>query len=396
MKAVNIAVVGAGAAGCCAAFFLASAGIKVVLIDQASFPRDKTCGDLITREGLQVLERAGLNWWADQFPEIKKLRFTSPDRQVLDVSVKEHLHDCVGRLIPRKLLDARLAEAAVQAGASFMDGTNVERVDIFKGEGVRVKTDKEQISARMVILADGSNAPITRQLGLLHSKPDLFAVRQYLEGDIDPAGALEFHFQKNIIPGYTWMFPMGNGCLNVGAGTYSHRVQNKEIDLKAVLEQFRLNHPLSPDRLAKTQPLGQIKGHFLRTNLNETRTHSDHVLVAGDAAGLVSPFTGEGIASGMRSGEAAAMYAFQALIKWTFDEKHLCAYSTAIRERYAGDQQAGRTLRSILRHPSLLNRVFQRMRKNDRLARLFARIFLDEASPQLLLHPTILMQFLRR
>jgi geranylgeranyl reductase family protein len=373
---------------------LAAAGVRVVLLDRATFPRDKICGDAVTREGLEVLERSGLAKWAAQFKPIEVLRFTSPDLQVLDVPVKLSNNGCVGRIIPRQSLDVNLVQAAVKAGADLKEGIKVQTVHIDQQEGCRVVAQGLEVAAQVTILAEGSNAGIARRLGLLQETFDLLAVRQYLAGDIDPAGPLEFHFQQMIIPGYTWMFPVGNGHLNIGAGTYTWRVRSKAVDLRAVLEHFKANHPVIKKRLAQTEPLGAIKGHPLRTHLGGTRTHANRTLVVGDAAGLVSPFTGEGIASGMRSGEMAASQVLNALAWGDFSAEALAPYTRSLEARYKGDQRAGRILRTILKYPRILDRFIRRLRQDKALALLFGHIFLDEKSPRRLLAPKILLRLL--
>jgi menaquinone-9 beta-reductase len=395
MVKTDVAIIGAGPGGSIAAHRLAAAGVRVVLLEQSAFPRDKTCGDAVTAEGLEALEHTGLEKWITQFPIIRQLRFSAPNGKLLDIDVAGLNGRTVGRLIPRRLMDNQIVQAAVTAGARLMDGARVREVHYNNnGTALHIKANTAEIETQMVILADGSHAPITRQMGLMSEQFDLIAVRQYLAGDSNPAGQLEFHFQPEIIPGYTWLFPLGDGHLNIGAGTFAIRTRNKEIDLKAVLERFKSNHPVNPERLKNTEPIGPIKGHPLRTNVRGTRTHSRRALVVGDAAGLVSPFTGEGIAAAMHSGELAAQQIFDAFKTGDFSEKALAPYTRRIRQRYAGDQAAGRLLRSTLKAPKLLNHFLDRMQENQALRDLFAHVYLDERSPRLLLQPSNLLRLL--
>jgi flavin-dependent dehydrogenase len=203
---------------------------------------------------------------------------------------------------------------------------------------------------------------------------------------------LEFHFEQHIIPGYTWMIPLGNGHLNIGTGTYTTRTRRGEIDLKAVVERFIAEHPINPGRLANIEPIGPIKGHPLHTNLGNTQTHTDGLMVVGDAAGLISPFTGEGIASALRSGERAAETATAAFERGDLSADALAGYSRAILTRYHGDQNAARFLRSVLRYPPLLNRAFRNMIAKPALGKLFTMIYLDEKSPRGLMRPANLLR----
>jgi geranylgeranyl reductase family protein len=394
MQTTDVAVIGAGPAGAIAAHRLAAAGVRVTLLEQAAFPRDKICGDAVTRLGLETLARTGLAAWSAPFKAITALRFTAPDDQVLDIALPPEPEGSACRIIPRIHLDARLAQAAVEAGAVLREGVRVQRIDIDEGEA-RVHANGDVVHAALVILAEGSNAALTRRLGLLSETCDLLAVRQYLKGDADPGGPVEFHFQPAILPGYVWMFPEGDGRLNIGAGTYTRRVRDKDADLKAIVAAFKAHHPITAERLAQTEPDGPIQGHLLHTHLGGTRTHSARVLVAGDAAGLVSPFTGEGIAAGMWSGDIAAAHALTALQRGDLSAASLAPYTRKLHARYRADQRAGRLLRAVLRFPNVLNRAFRNLRQDAALATLFGRIFLDEASPRRLLAPTTLWRLLR-
>ncbi|MDX9864564.1 MAG: NAD(P)/FAD-dependent oxidoreductase [Anaerolineaceae bacterium] len=383
MIKADIIVVGAGPGGVTAAQRLAKKGVQVVLLEKNKMPWLKTCGDLVTREGLEALGRSGLGAWTEQFKLVDRLRFTSPVGQVLDVFLGEKP---VARMIPRFQMDALLVKEAVRCGVNFMEGTRVSSVEIDE-IGVQVSADGVQAAAQMVILADGSHAPITRSLGLFKEQVDLIAVRQYLTGDSDPDGPLEFHFQEQIIPGYTWMFPIGNGQVNVGAGTYFRRTRSKEVDLRAWLEQFKAQHPIQADRLAKMEPVGPMRGHPLHTHLGGTQTHAERVLVVGDAAGLVGPFTGEGIAAALRSGERAADMAWDALQAGDFSAERLAPYTRSLEERYKADQRAARILRASLKTPALLNRFIGNLCQDEEMARTFGLVYVDELPPRFLLRP---------
>ncbi|HPH97621.1 MAG TPA: NAD(P)/FAD-dependent oxidoreductase [Anaerolineaceae bacterium] len=380
MIQTDVIIIGGGPAGSVAAQRLASAGLKAVLLERAVFPRDKTCGDMVAFEGLQALERTGLAEWSAAFHPVTRLRFSAPNATTLDVAVNNRHGGVVARLIPRRLLDARLAQAAGQAGAKVMDGAKAEEVSFDDRGRPRVKAGSQLLQAEMLLLADGSHAPITRKLGLLKGEVDLVAMQQYLAGDSDPDGPLEFHFTQGIIPGYVWMFPMGDGHINIGAGTYTRRARG-QVNLRQALDDLRSRHPLDPARLARTEPLTPMRGHPLHTRLSITRTHSARTLVLGDAAGLISPFTGEGIAAALRSGEMAAAQTRTAFEKGDFSAAALAPYTAQLKARYQRDKQAGNFLRSLLGSAGLLNSVISKLSRNPQLGTLFGQIFMDEISP---------------
>ena len=390
----DVAIVGAGPAGSVAAQRLAAAGVEVVLLEQAAFPRDKACGDGVSAAGLAALARTGLGEWARQFPAPEVLRLTSPDGRPLDVRPETGDGHCYGRTIPQRLLDARLAQAAVETGARLVEGTRVRGVEWPDRGGPTVVAAGLKVNAQLVILADGSNAAITRRLGLVQEEPELVAVRQYLAGDTGPSQRLEIHFQRDIIPGYTWLFPMGDGRVNVGTGTFVRRVRRGEMSLRDTLARFLADPVITAGRLAQAEPLGPLRGHPLRARLGDTRTHAERLLVIGDAAGLVSPLSGEGIAPALESGELAAAHALTALERGDFSARALASYSRALEARYAADQRAARVLRLALNLPRLLDRVFHKLRQERELALLVGYIVIGHKSPRLALRPTTLLRLL--
>jgi flavin-dependent dehydrogenase len=349
----------------------------------------------VSASGLAVLERTGLGEWASQFTAPRILRLSAPDDQVLDVRPKAKAGHCYGRTIPRRLLDARLAQAAVEAGARLIEGTRVRDVARSNGGPLHIIADGlDEIETQVVILADGSNAPLTRHMGLLQTQPELVAIRQYLARDAGPKGRIEIHFERHITPGYTWIFPVGGGYANVGTGTFTQRVHQDSIALREVLNRFTSDPSAAQGRLARAEPIGPARGHPLRTRLSDTRTHAERMLVAGDAAGLINPFTGEGIATAMESGELAAAQTLRALEAGDFSAQGLAPYSQALESRYRADQQAGRILRLALNHPKLLNRIFRQLRQDEGLALLIGDIILGHTSPRLALRPRTLLRLL--
>jgi len=392
MKA-DVAIIGAGPAGSIVAQRLAAAGVQVVLLERAAFPRDKPCGDGVTTKGLNILNRVGLGEWASQFlaPEIG--RMSSPNGQTLDMSLKTDGY-CYGRTIPRRLLDDQLARVATEAGARLVEGTRAWMVERSNGAQPLVTAGALRVTAEMVILADGSHAPVTRRLGLAHGPPEILAIRQYLAGDTGPAERLEIHFRRNLLPGYAWVFPIGEGRVNVGIGTHIQRVRRGEVPLREALSRFAADPTATQDRLAQAEPLGSMRSHPLRTRLGATRTHAERILVAGDAAGLVSPLSGEGIAPAMESGLLAASHVLSAFETGDFSASALSAYSHALESRYGADQRAARVLRVLLSVPGLVGRVFSRLQQDKELALLIGFIIIGHKSPRLALQPTTLVRLL--
>lgn len=360
MKRADVLIVGAGPSGLMAAIHLSNAGFNVAIFEKEIFPHIKTCGDMVTLEGLDLLKSVGLNRWLTGFRRVDTLRLSSPNGQIIDIPACDSTSEANIRMIPREYLDAKLAETAVNAGVLLYQGERVLNAAIDSAKGVQINTRTGTYQGEILLLADGSHAPITRKLGLLQEPPDLIAARQYLTApQVNPEGPLELHFQKNVIPGYTWLFPEGNGVINLGCGTYTRYVSSKKIDLFNVIETFKRNDPILVNRLKNAKPLGPIKTHPLRTHLGGTLTHGDRFLVLGDAAGLISPLTGEGITSGMLSGTLAAQFVSSAFAVGDFSAKQLVPYTKKLKEHFGRNRRAAQILRRVMLQPHFLNHFFK-------------------------------------
>jgi flavin-dependent dehydrogenase len=339
----------------------------------------------------------GLDEWTCQFPGPEIGRITSPDGQILDVRPPVAKAHCYGRTIPRQLLDARLAEAAVMAGARLVEGTRVRSVDGVNdsaGSMLTIVADGLEVAAHLVILTDGSHAPVTRRVGLVQEPAELVAMRQYFSGDVGPHERMEIHFRpQEILPGYTWVFPIGHGRVNVGTGTFFRRAQS-EVSLRRILENFLGDPEVTEGRLLGAEPVGPVRGHPIRTRLDKMRNYAGRILVAGDAAGLVNPLTGEGIAAALESGQLAATHALSALETGDFSACALASYDQALRARFLADQRAARFLRIALFVPNLFNHVIRRLRHDPKLALLIGYIIIGYRPPRLALRPRTLLRLL--
>ena len=376
----DVAIVGAGPAGSVVACHLADSGLKVALFEKHLFPRSKSCGDGVTVQGLEALIKVGLNQWQAQFPAFEALRFSSPGGTIVDIPLQTQPHNLTGRIIPRRLLDAEIARQAERRGAKLYQRTPIDSITR-NASGMVLKSGRQTYHSRLIILAEGSHATLARSLGLVKDGSELMAARQYLTGDSSSDRHLEIHFQSSILPGYNWLFPDGSGRINVGTGTFMSRTTSREISLRAELERFK-SDPILHGRLDQTEPDSPVMGHPLRTQFGESITHSDNILVVGDTAGLVNPFTGVGIGPAMKSAELAAGTALLAFNSGSFEAAQLAPYSRRLQNDFAADRKAALKLRDFLSKPNRLDYLFKKMQLDSQLALLFGEIIFDKRSPR--------------
>lgn len=307
----DVAVVGAGPAGSAAALRVLQLrpDARVLLLDAAAFPRDKTCGDGIAAHVLELLAALGVPDLDRLGPEVPRLRLRSPGGHVVSRTCARP-----NRVIPRKVFDERLVAAAVGRGAHLRR----HRVRHLEVRGGYVVLDGT-IAARTVVGADGANSVVRRLLGAPRTPPrgTAVAIRGYAPSALDP-DALTIEFARGHHPAYAWSFPLPGGGSNVGFGVFDRRGGGSRQELLDALDTLIPGNAPDP---------ASVRGHHLPLS-TAPRHHPDgRVLLAGDAASMVNPLTGEGIfdavASGVLAGRAALLgagagAAYRAAMRRTF------------------------------------------------------------------------------
>ncbi len=388
----EIIIVGAGPAGATAAYFLAKAGVDVLLLDKATFPRDKSCGDGLGYHAVHMLEKMGLGTWVRQEMHNANHHFllSSPDGTHASAPTPPDMQG-YSYIIPRVEFDAKLVEIALGAGATFHPGTRVGTLAHLAPDRVRLDATRNgravSYEAPLVIAADGGNVSFTRRLGLAPRLPEWVAVRTYYEGDTGDPHQLEIHWAPSVLPGYCWIFPSGGGRVNVGVGAYSRDVREQRLNLSAMLESFVAENPHARARLESARRAVPILGHPLRADAPDVTPYTDNVLVAGEAAGLVSPLTGEGIGNSMVSGELAAQAAIEALSRGAFSASALATYGRDFHARFDAPHRAARLARSMLNRAWILNRALRRAAHDRAYAVQLNRILVGQRSPRALFAP---------
>lgn len=394
MKRYEVIIVGAGPAGSSAAYHLATAGVKVGLVDKQTFPRDKICGDGAVASLLNRLERMGLGDWLRQngFNAPRELLFSAPSGEAFRF-VPDEPDRIYGRVIPRLDLDNALVGQAIKAGADLLAGINLTGMTRPGPEAVRLTGalrrnnggSELQLEGNLLITADGAPASFTRTLGLVKGEPDLVAIRAYFENVAGSDRRLEIHYDASLTPGYAWLFPLLGGRANVGLGTFVNRSRRRNVNLKQTLQDFIRRNPYAGERLGQARMRGPLKGYPIRSQMNTVTPVANNILVAGEAAGLVNPLNGEGIGTAVLSGELAARHTLAALASGNFSRQQLNDYARDLWLHIGRNHFLARMLRGLIGWPGVMNRVVQRAQKDRAFAQTLFEVIVEVKPPRAIL-----------
>jgi geranylgeranyl reductase family protein len=380
----DVIIVGAGPAGSTAAYHLATAGLDVLVLEKTSFPREKVCGDGLTPRAVKALTTMGLSVDASDGWLINKgLRIIGGGGRIELAWPDLSSFPGYGTVRTRTDFDEILAGHARKAGARLLENVNVtgatvdERTGQVTGVTARVAAgpsaegagraprrpegEQRAFRARLVIAADGNSSRLSVSMGL-HKRSDRplgVAVRTYYTSPRHNDDYLEAWLDlwdgKQLLPGYGWIFGMGDGTSNVGLGLLNTSDAFGHIDYRALLQRWLSAMPpewgLTEEN--RTQP---VRGAALPMGFNRTPHYGSGLLLVGDAGGMVNPFNGEGIAYAMESGELAARSIVQALARPTAAglERVLQGYPVALKESYGGYYTLGRTFVKLIGNPNFM------------------------------------------
>ena len=385
MKAHTV-VVGAGPAGTAAAIVLARAGHDVLIVDKATFPRDKCCGDGLTALALRELESLGLDpgrieSWnvvrhaAVRSPSGTERRYPLPDGP-----------GCHAAVVPRIELDAAMLKLAQSGGARVEQGCTVVGTEVLP-DAIELHTDdrngrSRRIQAVNLIAADGMWSPVRKSLGLAvdHYLGEWHAFRQYWCNVGDRAARdLIVWFEPDLLPGYAWSFPLGAGRANVGFGIRRdarHSVGEMKQLWLDLLARPHIREALGPDAVAEAPHRAwPIPARVGRVPLVGPRT-----MFVGDAAAATDPMTGEGIGQALLTGRLAA----ESVLTHVDPPVH---YARAVRRELVADDRMSRALIPLLARPWVARAVLKLTGTSSWTRRNFARWMFEDYPRALLATP---------
>ena len=359
--AYDVALVGAGPAGCAAALALRHSGLRVLLLDKAAFPRDKVCGDAIPGHALKYLGQlnplfAAALWQLQPRDDVQQSRLVAPSGRALTLRWKLPSFSC-----PREVFDAALLKLVrTHTLTEVKENTALKDLRV-EPDGVRLfLSDGQELSTQLVIGCDGANSLVARKLwpAPLDRAHHCASVRAYFE-NVQGAGPgqTEFFLVEKYLQGYLWIFPVGQGRYNVGLGMLSETVAQHKVNLKQLLPELLATHPALAGRFTQARQLGPTRGFGLPLGGGRTVPMSGlRFMLCGDAASLIDPLQGHGIDTAIQSGILAAAQAIACFQKPAFDAGFMAAYDRAVAQKISPKlARSYRLMRFLSNKPWLVN-----------------------------------------
>ncbi|GIF76644.1 geranylgeranyl reductase family protein [Asanoa siamensis] len=401
----DVIVVGAGPGGSTTAYHLARHGIRVLVLEKSQFPREKVCGDGLTPRAVKQLIKLGITA-GGSFEEQGWL--PNKGLRVIGGGVRLELDwpdlasfPNYGLVRTRFDFDDLLAKQAVKAGAELRTGVTVTgpvRDEAGTGRVIGVTAEAEggeqlTFHAPLVISADGVSGrfPLSMGLAKREDRPIGVAVRRYYHSpakhDDDYLESwLELRSKEGgdkLLPGYGWIFGMGDGRVNVGLGVLNSSAAFGKTNYRRMLTEWLGATPPEWGMNDEANADGPILGAALPMGFNRVPHYTRGVLLVGDSGGMVNPFNGEGIAYAMESGELAAEVVAQALARTGADrERALAAYPAALKARYGGYYRLGNVFVKMIGNPQIMRIATKHGMPHPTLMRFVLKLLANLTDPR--------------
>jgi len=401
----DVIIIGAGPAGSSAALYAKKNNFKTLLLEKEVFPRDKICGDAVSGKSMSILLELGL------LDEAKKLQgqvvdsivFGSPsNHQVhIDLVANEAKGIPAALVVTRKIFDCFLFEKAKAVADKTIENFKVNDLVIdnqyVKGVTGRIKGSDtpEEFYAPLIIGADGYNSTVARKTGLynLDSGHWVVALRQYYKDIKDLHSQLEIHYVKEAQPGYFWIFPLADGYANVGIGMLHKTIKERKIDLKEVLKKT-INSPAFKERFKTARAMENPQGWNLPVGSLHRKNYGNGFMLLGDAAGLIDPFTGEGIGNALFSAKYAINTAIKARNKADYSENILQEYDKNLWARLGNELAVSSKLQKVGRMQTLLDFVIGKAQRNKEVENIISGMMRNDIPKKQLANPLFYLKLL--
>ena len=399
----DIIIIGAGPSGASAALYAQKLGLKTILLDKSIFPRDKICGDALSGKSVRYMKELGI---LDKVSKlngslIKRITFGSPTHKQFDINLsgfqnKGKIKE--GFVIPRQTFDNFLFNEAKNVGET-KEGFKVTDIifdnqRIIGVEGVQNKK-KQKLYAPIILGCDGPDSIISRKLGF-REEDDVntaIAIRCYYKGVKGLSDQIELHFVDEVLPGYFWMFPAGDNIANIGIGLSKKEAKKDKRKLTQILGDV-IKSDYFKDRFSESKKMENPKGWSLPLGRIIRPNYGDGFMLLGDAAGLVDPFTGEGIGNAMASAKYSIQVAHEAKKQKNYSKNMFSKYHQLIWGELGSELRTSSKLQDLANYRILLNLIINKAAKNKEIQNIISGMLINEVPKEKLSNPLFYLKIL--
>jgi menaquinone-9 beta-reductase len=394
----DIIIVGAGPAGTTAALYAEKMGLKSILVDKSVFPRDKICGDALSGKSIRMIRELNLLSEVSKLEgaQINRITFGSPSNKQFDLYLNKVNKDKIekkGFVIPRKIFDNFLFEKAkdvTETRQGFKVTDIIKNNNVISGViGINKNGEEESLYAPLILGCDGPYSIIARKLNLykMDMKHTSVAIRCYYSGIKGLTDQIELHFLKEVKPGYLWLFPAGKDIANIGIGLSKVDAKKEERTLSQLLD-IVTESKYFKQRFEGAVQLEKPVGWNLPVGTKHRINHGDGFMLLGDAAGLVDPFTGEGIGNAMVSAKYAIQLAKKSKKNHDYSEKILSEYDSLLWSELGKELRTSTKLQKLAKYSFLLNFVINRASRNEDVKNIISGMLANEIPKDELSNPS--------
>lgn len=391
----DVIVVGGGPAGASTAFHLSTLGFDVAVLERNTFPRDKVCGDGLTPAAVSELALMGMD--TDGWARNRGLRVIGGGNEMYFEWPEQTSLPGYGMARERAVFDEELIRHAEKAGARLYEGCRVREaiqdntgrvtgVVATVGRGKNQKTVEAR--GRLIVDAGGVAARLATSLGIekKQNRPMGVAARTYFKSPRSDDQWMESHLElwdgepgnSALLPGYGWIFPLGNGLVNVGLGSVSSDASSAALPYRDVFKRW-VSHLPKDWEFTEENQVGPLRSAALPMSFNRKPHYTNGLAIVGDAGGMVSPFNGEGIGPALKSGRLladAAASAFSRSTQSGFDLA-LSAYPEQLQDVYGGYYSLGRVFVALIENPKIMRFLTYHGLPRRRLMKLVNKLLSD-------------------